>query len=50
MAEIKGQEIEGNVFIYPKDERMTMPELLNFISKNIKLAKDYEHNLEIITR
>lgn len=47
MTEIKGQEIEGNVFIYPKDERMTMPELLNFISKNIRLAKDYEHNLEM---
>lgn len=47
MAEIKGQEIEGNVFIYPKDERMTMPELLNFINKNISLAKEYEHNLEM---
>lgn len=47
MAEIKGQEIEGNVFIYPKDERMTMPELLNFIKKNISLAKEYEHNLEM---
>lgn len=47
MTEIKGQEIEGNVFIYPKDERMTMPELLNFISKNMNLAKGYEHNLEI---
>lgn len=47
MAEIKGQEIEGNVFIYPKDERMTMPELLKFISKNKSLAEEYKHNLEM---
>lgn len=47
MAEIKGQVIEGNVFIFPRDEEMTMPDLLMFIGKNQELAKDYQQNLEM---
>ena len=43
---IKGQVVEGNVFVYPREERMTMPDLLNFINKNMALADGYEHNLE----
>lgn len=44
---IKGQVVEGNVFIYPRDERMTIADLLKFIGKNKELAKGYEHNLEM---
>lgn len=47
MTEIKGQEIEGNVFIYPKDDEITMADLLKFISKNKSLAEEYKHNLEM---
>ena len=47
MSEIKGQVVEGNVFIYPKDDEMTMPDLLKFISKNKSLAEEYKHNLEM---
>ena len=47
MAEIKGQVVEGNVFIYPKDEEMTMPDLMKFIGKNKELANEYKHNLEM---
>lgn len=43
---IKGQVVEGNVFVYPREDRMTMPDLLNFINKNMVLADGYEHNLE----
>ncbi|MFC2679481.1 phage portal protein [Limosilactobacillus vaginalis] len=44
---IKGQVVEGNVFIYPRDERMTIADLQRFIGKNKELAKEYEHNLEM---
>lgn len=44
---IKGQVTDSNVFLYPRDERMTMADLLNFIGKNKELAKEYEHNLEM---
>lgn len=44
---IKGQVADGNVFIYPRNERMTMADLLKFIGKNKELAKEYEHNLEM---
>ena len=47
MTEIKGQVVEGNVFIYPKDDELTMPDLLNFIGKNIELSAEYKHNLEM---
>ena len=42
MSEIKGQVVEGNVFIYPKDDEITMADLLKFISNavcKIKLEK-----------
>lgn len=47
MSEIKGQVVEGNVFIYPKDDEITMADLLKFISKNKSLAEEYKHNLEM---
>lgn len=47
MTEIKGQVVEGNVFIYPKDDELTMPDLLKFIGKNIELSAEYKHNLEM---
>ena len=47
MSEIKGQVVEGNVFIYPKDDEITMADLLKLISKNKSLAEEYKHNLEM---
>lgn len=47
MVESKGQVVEGNVFIYPKDDELTMADLLKFISKNKELAGEYRHNLEM---
>lgn len=47
MTEIKGQVVEGNVFIYPKDDELAMPDLLKFIGKNIELSAEYKHNLEM---
>ena len=47
MTEIKGQVVEGNVFIYPKDDQLTMPDLLKFIGKHIELSAEYKHNLEM---
>ena len=47
MTEIKGQVVEGNVFIYPKDDELTMPDLLKFIDKNIELSAEYKHNLKM---
>lgn len=47
MTEIKGQVVEGNVFIYPKDDELTMPDLLKFIDKNIELSGEYKHNLKM---
>lgn len=47
MSEIKGQVVGGNVFIYPKDDEITMADLLKFISKNKSLAEEYKHNLEM---
>ena len=47
MGESKGQVVEGNVFIYPKDKELTMPDLLKFIGKNKNLADEYRHNLEM---
>ena len=44
---IKGQVADGNVFLYPRDEKITMADLLKFIGKNKELAKGYEHNLEM---
>ena len=49
MTEIKGQVVEGNVFIYPKDDELTMPDLLKFIGKNIELSGEYKHNLETVS-
>lgn len=47
MEENKGQVVEGNVFIYPKDKELTMPDLLKFIGKNKNLADEYRHNLKM---
>ena len=44
---IKGQVVDGSVFLYPRDEKITMADLLKFIGKNKELAKEYEHNLEM---
>ena len=45
--EIKGRVTDNNVFIYPRDEELTMPDLLRFIGKNKELAKGYQHNMEM---
>lgn len=48
MAEaIKGKVVDNNVFIYPRDEKMSMADLQRFIGKNNELAKEYQHNLEM---
>ena len=50
MAEqIKGQVVDGNIFIYPRGEKMTMADLLKFIGLNQGLAKGYKHNLDLYT-
>ena len=48
MAEtIKGKIVDNNVFIYPRDEELTISDLLRFIGKNNELAKEYQHNLDM---
>lgn len=48
MAEsIKGKILDNGIFIYPRDEKMTISDLLRFIGKNKELAKGYQHNLEM---
>lgn len=42
--EIKGQVVDGNVFIYPLGEELSMADLLKFIGINQQLAKGYDEN------
>lgn len=44
---IKGKIVDNNVFIYPRDEELTISDLLRFIGKNNELAKEYQHNLDM---
>lgn len=40
----KGQVLDGNVFIFPVDEKLESNDLMGFINKNQQLAQSYQEN------
>lgn len=40
----KGQVLDGNIFVYPVDEKLTSNDLMGFINKNQQLAQGYQEN------
>lgn len=45
----KGQILDGHIFVYPKDEELTMEDLRSFINNNNQYATGYHHNMDLYT-